>query len=49
MHADQREDLDVAMAGDIVAGLGFKHVTTGDTLCDRATRSCSSGWSSPSR
>ena len=23
------------MAGDIVAGLGFKHTTTGDTLCDR--------------
>ena len=35
MHANQREDLDVAMAGDIVAGLGFKDVTTGDTLCDR--------------
>jgi elongation factor G len=35
MHANQREDLDVAMAGDIVAGLGFKNVTTGDTLCDR--------------
>ena len=32
MHANQREDLDVAMAGDIVAGLGFKEVTTGDTL-----------------
>ena len=36
MHANQREDLDVAMAGDIVAGLGFKETTTGDTLCDRA-------------
>ncbi|MDJ0770642.1 MAG: elongation factor G [Ilumatobacter sp.] len=35
MHANQREDLEVAMAGDIVAGLGFKEVTTGDTLCDR--------------
>jgi elongation factor G len=34
MHANQREDLDVAMAGDIVAGLGFKQTTTGDTLCD---------------
>ena len=33
MHANQREDLDVAMAGDIVAGLGFKFTTTGDTLC----------------
>jgi elongation factor G len=36
MHANQREDLDVAMAGDIVAGLGFKETTTGDTLCDRS-------------
>ena len=35
MHANQREDLDVAMAGDIVAGLGLKETTTGDTLCDR--------------
>ncbi len=35
MHANQREDLDVATAGDIVAGLGFKDTTTGDTLCDR--------------
>jgi len=36
MHSNQREDLDVAMAGDIVAGLGFKDTTTGDTLCDRS-------------
>ena len=35
MHANQREDIDIARAGDIVAGLGFKEVTTGDTLCDR--------------
>ncbi|MEI2704710.1 MAG: elongation factor G [Ilumatobacteraceae bacterium] len=36
MHANNREDLDIALAGDIVAGLGFKDTTTGDTLCDRA-------------
>ena len=36
MHANQREDIEVAYAGDIVAGLGFKQTTTGDTLCDRA-------------
>ena len=36
MHADQREDIDVAYAGDIVAGLGFKQTTTGDTLCERS-------------
>ena len=36
MHANQREDIATALAGDIVAGLGFKEVTTGDTLCDRS-------------
>ena len=35
MHANQREDVEWAGAGDIVAGLGFKDTTTGDTLCDR--------------
>jgi elongation factor G len=36
MHSNQRQDIDVAYAGDIVAGLGFKQTTTGDTLSERA-------------
>ena len=36
MHANEREDIDIAFAGDIVAGLGFKQTTTGDTLSDKA-------------
>ena len=34
MHANDREDLDVVRAGDIVAGIGLKDVRTGDTLAD---------------
>ncbi len=34
MHANSREDIDVVFAGDIVAGIGLKNTTTGDTLCD---------------
>jgi elongation factor G len=36
MHANHREDLDVIHAGDIVAVVGLKGTTTGDTLCDQA-------------
>ncbi|HSO48899.1 MAG TPA: elongation factor G, partial [Acidimicrobiia bacterium] len=32
MHANSREDVDEVFAGDIVAGIGFKSTTTGDTL-----------------
>jgi elongation factor G len=35
MHANHRLDIETAYAGDIVAGLGFKQTTTGDTLCER--------------
>jgi elongation factor G len=34
VHADRRQRLDHAGAGDIVAAAGLKHATTGDTLCD---------------
>ena len=34
MHADSREELDSAQAGDIVALIGLKNVQTGHTLCD---------------
>lgn len=33
MHADQREEIDKAMAGEIVAVVGLKETKTGDTLC----------------
>ncbi len=36
MNADDREDLTEAGAGDIVALVGLKKSTTGDTLCDRS-------------
>ena len=32
MHANSREDIEDIFAGDIVAGIGFKDTTTGDTL-----------------
>jgi len=34
MHADSREELNEAQAGDIVAVIGMKNVQTGHTLCD---------------
>ena len=34
MHANHREDIKEAYAGDIVAVAGLKNTTTGDTLCD---------------
>ena len=34
MHANKREDVDEAYAGEIVAVAGLKNVTTGDTVCD---------------
>ena len=34
MHSNNREEIDEAFAGDIVALAGMKETTTGDTLCD---------------
>ena len=34
MHANKRQEIPDAAAGDIVAAVGFKSVSTGDTLCD---------------
>ena len=36
MHANHREDVDGVSAGDIVAAVGLKSTTTGDTLTDNA-------------
>lgn len=34
MHADERNEIDSAQAGDIIAVVGMKNVQTGHTLCD---------------
>ncbi|MDD6189462.1 MAG: elongation factor G [Clostridiales bacterium] len=34
MHANHREDIEMAYSGDIAAAVGLKNTTTGDTLCD---------------
>ena len=34
MHANKREDIESASAGEIIAVGGMKNVTTGDTICD---------------
>ncbi|MCD6287674.1 MAG: elongation factor G, partial [Candidatus Hydrogenedentes bacterium] len=34
MHGNDREDLKSASAGDIIAAIGARNATTGDTLCD---------------
>lgn len=36
MHANQREEIQEAKAGEIVAMVGLKETRTGDTLCDQA-------------
>ena len=34
MHANKREEVDEIFAGDIVAAVGLRDTSTGDTLCD---------------
>jgi len=34
MHANKKEEIEAIAAGDIVAAIGLKFATTGDTLCD---------------
>jgi elongation factor G len=34
MHADKREEIEAAYAGDIVASVGLKQTSTGDSLCE---------------
>ncbi|HJU49098.1 MAG TPA: elongation factor G [Gaiellaceae bacterium] len=36
MHANKREDIDEASAGEIIAIGGMKQVTTGDTVCEES-------------
>jgi len=38
MHSNNREELSEAFAGDIVAFVGMKDTTTGDTLCDASNQ-----------
>ena len=35
MHANKKEDIDTAISGDIIAAVGLKNFTTGDTITDR--------------
>ncbi|MGI5826623.1 MAG: elongation factor G [Patescibacteria group bacterium] len=37
MHADKREEITEAYAGEIVAAIGLTKTSTGDTLCDSAS------------
>ena len=36
MHSNKKNDVKVVEAGDIVAGIGFKKTSTGDTICEKS-------------
>lgn len=36
MHANKQNPIETIEAGDIGAGMGFKDIKTGDTLCDES-------------
>jgi elongation factor G len=38
MHANSRDEIEEVLAGDIVAAVGLKDITTGDTLCDQNSK-----------
>ena len=40
MHSNKQNPVEVIGAGDIGAGVGFKDIRTGDTLCDEACTDC---------
>jgi elongation factor G len=49
MHANDRQEVESAQAGDIVALIGMKNVQTGHTLCDPKEPPPWNPWSSPTR
>ena len=46
MHANQREEIDRGLLGDIAAAVGLKDTTTGDTLCDENNPVILNPWTS---
>lgn len=37
MHANRQNPIEFVEAGDIAAGVGFKDIRTGDTICFKTT------------